>query len=135
MKQNLDEIEQYRFSWGVYQSKKGDRYGLFKIPFENRHLNIMVAPDFLESGVKTPWEHVSISLPNRCPNWKEMSYVKELFWDDEDIVVQFHPKKSEHVNMHDTCLHLWKWNEGEIPCPTSYLVGLTDKQMKEGVYV
>jgi len=28
------------------------------------------------------WEHVSFSLPNRCPNWREMCFIKNLFWDE-----------------------------------------------------
>ena len=35
------------------------------------------------------WEHVSVSLPNRCPNWREMCFIKDLFWDAEDVVQGF----------------------------------------------
>ena len=54
------------------------------------------------------WEHVSVSLRNRCPTWDEMCLVKDIFWQDDECVVQFHPPKSEYVNLHLYCLHLWK---------------------------
>lgn len=71
------------------------------------------------------WEHVSVSLINRCPHWDEMAYIKSLFWDEEDCVMQLHPPKSEYVNQMPYCLHLWRPNDGrEIPLPLSILVGI-----------
>lgn len=54
------------------------------------------------------WEHVSVSCKQRCPNWQEMSHVKNLFWDDDETVIQFHPPRAQYVNFHPNCLHLWK---------------------------
>jgi hypothetical protein len=54
------------------------------------------------------WEHVSVSVYDRTPTWEEMCFVKNLFWDENDVVVQFHPAKSDYVNMHKYCLHLWR---------------------------
>lgn len=68
------------------------------------------------------WEHVSVSLPNRCPTWDEMCKVKGLFWDDEDCVVQFHPPKRDYVNLHPYCLHLWRPVGVTIPLPDLALV-------------
>lgn len=70
------------------------------------------------------WEHVSVSLPDRCPTWAEMCRIKELFWDDEDIVIQFHPPRSQYVNNHPYCLHLWRPLRTAIPLPPSILVGI-----------
>lgn len=65
--------------------------------------------NIISSGIIDPlWEHVSVSRINRTPTWNEMCRIKELFWDDDETVVQFHPKKSEYVNRHPYCLHLWK---------------------------
>lgn len=60
-------------------------------------------------------EHVSIQFLNvdRLPKWDEMCYVKDLFWDDEEMVVQIHPKKSEYVNMTEA-LHLWRPVDGDF---------------------
>ena len=70
------------------------------------------------------WEHVSVSLSSkRCPNWLEMCFVKDLFWSDEETVIQFHPPRSEYVNHHPTTLHLWRQRHGAIATPPSILVG------------
>jgi hypothetical protein len=45
------------------------------------------------------WEHVSVSAPRRTPTWAEMCFVKDLFWDEEETVLQFHPPKSQYVPM------------------------------------
>jgi len=68
------------------------------------------------------WEHVSVSLPTRCPTWEEMCKVKTIFWDEEDCVVQFHPPRSEYVNNHSFCLHLWRPTSGEIALPPRWMV-------------
>lgn len=68
------------------------------------------------------WEHVSVSTVKRCPFWAEMCYVKGLFWDDEDCVVQYHPPKSAHVNCHPYCLHLWRSTTVVFPSPPIALV-------------
>lgn len=76
------------------------------------------------------WEHVSVTLRFKnsgrynLPSWEEMCYIKSVFWDDEDVVVQYHPKKSEYVNNHDYVLHLWRSTNQEIPTPPSILVGI-----------
>ena len=77
------------------------------------------------------WEHVSVSIPNanqgpdrtRTPTWFEMCYVKDLFWDPEDCVIQYHPAASEYVNAHPGVLHLWRPIGVEIPRPPAMLVG------------
>jgi hypothetical protein len=73
--------------------------GAFTIPFESFILHVVASEGM-------GWEHVSVSLSHRIPNWREMCFIKNLFWDEEDMVIQYHPKKSEYVNRHDNCLHL-----------------------------
>lgn len=70
------------------------------------------------------WEHVSVSTQVRCPTWEEMCFVKGLFWDDDDCVMQLHPPRSEYVNAHPYCLHLWRpTGDVSIPAPPSWMVG------------
>lgn len=69
------------------------------------------------------WEHVSVSLATRCPTWDEMCLVKDMFWDDTDCAVQYHPPKSEYVNFHPFCLHIWRPIGIIIPTPPSIMVG------------
>lgn len=76
------------------------------------------------------WEHVSITLRERktfvkrCPTWAEMCYVKDLFWSEDETVMQLHPPKSEHINNHAYCLHLWRPIDVEIPMPDKLMVGV-----------
>lgn len=90
------------------------------------------------------WEHVSVhayreqrievvgllgrgskpGMKMRTPTWKEMTFVKALCWDDEDVVIQFHPRKSEYVNNHPHVLHLWRPTHATIPTPPPELVGV-----------
>ena len=60
-----------------------------------------------DSADLTAWEHVSVSLSDRCPTWEEMSYIKGLFWKRRETVVQFHPSEENYINVHLYCLHLW----------------------------
>lgn len=74
------------------------------------------------------WEHVSVSRKDRTPTWDEMCQIKQLFWDDEDCVVQYHPPRSEYVNNHQFCLHMWRIVGGHFPMPPSIMVGMASKQ-------
>jgi hypothetical protein len=79
----------------------------------------------MSSGVdhEQGWEHVSVSAQGRPPTWAEMCFVKNLFWSEEELVVQYHPPRSEYVDFHPHCLHLWKPINMVIPMPPSLLVG------------
>ena len=65
-------------------------------------------PLMCQSGEGYGWEHVSVSVHNRCPTWPEMAFIKDLFWEKDDLVVQMHPPESDYVNNHPYCLHLWR---------------------------
>lgn len=60
----------------------------------------------------------------RTPTWREMCQVKGMFWDDEDPVMQLHPRRSQYVNQHPHVLHLWKPIGESIPEPPVELVGI-----------
>jgi hypothetical protein len=77
------------------------------------------------------WEHVSVSRDDRCPTWEEMQIVKDLFWGEDDTVVQYHVPKDDHVNLHSRCLHLWRPVGVDIPRPPSIMVGFkVDKPLR-----
>ena len=80
--------------------------------------------DWKEEGLDgPPWEHVSVSTAVRTPTWAEMCYVKRLFWDDDEVVVQFHPAEKNYVNVHPNCLHMWRLKNAELPMPPTITVG------------
>lgn len=110
-----------------FENKYGDSYGIFMIPFKTAELKVIVSAGDLDPNY--PWEHVSVSLPNRCPNWPEMCHVKNIFWGEDETVVQYHPKKSEYVDCHPYCLHMWRPVNGEILLPPSIMVA-PDKYKK-----
>jgi len=70
------------------------------------------------------WEHVSVSVPSspRTPNWTEMCFIKNLFWDEDDCVMQLHPPESEWINDHPFTLHLWRPIGVDIPRPNTKMV-------------
>lgn len=78
------------------------------------------------------WDHVSVraieSGTERTPTWDEMCLIKDLFWDADDCVVQFHPPRSEYVDEHPNVLHLWRPSNTNIQTPPSILVGKKKKQ-------
>lgn len=63
------------------------------------------------------WDHVSVSLKNRCPTWEEMCEIKDIFFSDDECCIEYHPAKSNYVNYHPYCLHIWKPQEATIPMP------------------
>lgn len=109
--------EQYRILIGPMGSAAGNDGGAFDIPFEGKRMLVIASPSSDE------WEHVSVSLKNRVPRWHEMCHIKNLFWDGEETVVQFHPKESEYIDNHPNCLHLWRHKSGH-DLPPSILVGI-----------
>jgi hypothetical protein len=93
--------EEYRMKslTGMFKSTEADgNNGYFIIPFESFEL-LVVASDGLD------WEHVSVSLRNRTPNWREMCFIKDLFWSKDDCVLQYYPAESEYVNNHELAPH------------------------------
>lgn len=112
--------ERYRVRNGALGSDPEDgNNGAFSIPSPDAKLRFYVIASDGEG-----WEHVSISIRDkqRCPRWEEMCYIKRLFWDDEDCVVQFHPPRSEYVNRHPFTLHLWRPTSADLPRPCTALV-------------
>jgi hypothetical protein len=107
-----------------------DKAGVFTIPHPPTGARLRV----IASAGHYDWDHVSVSISHRCPDWLEMSFIKDLFFEPEDTVMQLHPPKSEYVNNHVYCLHLWRPLKEQAPLPPSILVGiksLTPEGVKE----
>jgi hypothetical protein len=79
----------------------------------------------MSSGVDrdSGWEHVSVTANQRAPYWAEMQFVKNIFWSEDECVVQYHPPVSDSVGFHPHCLHLYRPVEMALPMPPSLLVG------------
>jgi hypothetical protein len=122
VKFNFAVLELYRVQIPPFVSEKGGEYGMFEIPSPMGNYMLRVMADNGELEHTKGWEHVSVSLPKRCPNWPEMDYIKDLFWDTTETVIQFHVPKSEHISYHPYCLHMWRNKNKEIELPPVYLV-------------
>ena len=112
-------IENYRVQPPGYESRPGKNWGAFQIGA----LKVLSSGTCDGNPEARGWEHVSVSLPNRCPTWEEMDRVKNLFWRDDETVIQFHPRRDAKINAHRYCLHLWKMDGTEFVLPPSILVG------------
>lgn len=100
--------------------------GFFLIP-NDKGLYAVQASDGLG------WEHISVSLQRKykdgtlktlrlCPTWGQMCSMKSVFWDAENIVIQFHPAESDYRNLHEFTLHLWRPVDLMFPCPPSEMI-------------
>ena len=107
-------VENYRRTHhALGPSPYGANHGFFIVG----NLRVISSGSAEDNPESDGWEHVSVSLPDRCPAWEEMTMVKDLFWRDDETVIQFHPPKDKHVNVHPFCLHLWRNTNAEQPLP------------------
>lgn len=79
------------------------------------------------------WEHVSVAPRKKriVPDWDSMCMLKDIFFKEDEAVIQIHPPKAEYVNNMPNCLHLWRWAEGEMTLPPSFMVGIKAGQSEE----
>lgn len=91
----------------------GANHGFFLVG----NLRVISSGSAIDNPESEGWEHVSVSVPDRCPTWDEMCRVKGLFWREDETVIQFHPPKAQYVNQHPHCLHLWRNTKAEQPLP------------------
>lgn len=116
--------EKNRVTVGPYGSD--ERYGnngQFYIPLVDSG---MIALCLASDGMG--WEHVSVCVYEDnepvVPTWEEMCHIKDIFWDEDDCVLQYHPPKSDYINNHECVLHLWRPIGQEVPRPPKILVGI-----------
>ncbi len=111
-------VEKCRVKTGPSLSNRGfGNNGKFLIPYKKGIVLCVVASD------QFGWDHVSVSLPSITPTWSMMCFVKDLFFRDDEVVIQYHPKKKDYVNHHKHCLHMWRKHYVEIPTPPTLMVG------------
>lgn len=111
---NLAPLNEYRQS---YLGELGDNEnGYFIIPTGPcaAILSVIAA-----RGVG--WEHVSVSTPRRCPNWREMEWVKKRTMGDV-VAFQLHMPATDHINVHPYCLHMWHPLNAALPLPPKWMV-------------
>lgn len=121
------KIEQFRVRAGALASDKSyGANGAFMIPLDRITLSVIASDGsgWIASRLPLPaWEHVSVSIPHRCPTWEEMDSVKRIFWRDDETVLQLHVPRNQHVNLHEFCLHLWRPIGVDLPLPPLETLG------------
>jgi hypothetical protein len=45
-----------------------------------------------------------------------------MFFRDDEVVLQYHPRKEDYVNRLRNCLHLWRPQDVEMPTPPKIYV-------------
>jgi hypothetical protein len=115
--------EEYRIKEGMMQTNIADgNNGYFIIPHGSFYFQCIASDG-------EGWEHVSVTMRFKknvyhTPEWSHMCYIKDIFWDREDTIIQYHPAESQYINNHPYVLHLWKPIGIELPIPNSILGGI-----------
>lgn len=120
--------------WRIRTAEIADRYGSFGDgtcgAFNVPVVRARGAPcDVLQviASCGEGWDHVSVSLPDRCPTWDEMVLVKRAFFEASEWAVEYHPPAQKNISVHDFCLHLWRprvtGNDPGFPTPPRWMVG------------
>lgn len=112
MRKKYDEIvEAGRIVEGSYFTSRGSASGAFYLQTNDSRQLLVIASDGPD------WEHVSASNPAFTPSWEDMCWLKSLFFEPHEWVVQYHPSENSHINLHPHCLHLWRPLGCVLPVP------------------
>jgi hypothetical protein len=97
--------------WAI--TRDPDRLGRFELFHPAKGYIVIISGTVKDGG---RWVHLSFSRGDRVPDWEELKAVKSRFLGDETLAVQVFPPKSQWVNVHPYCLHLWHCVDGD-PLP------------------
>lgn len=120
MRASTAHIERYRSSSKTFPSDASyGMNGIFVIPDQHKRSRLIVI-----ASNQLSWEHISAHVrnENRVPSYADMCYLKSLFWDENEWVIQYFPAKDDHINVHPFVLHLWKPLGVELPKPPKIFV-------------
>ncbi len=130
---NMSKRKTHNMAKTLCSTNAEGNQGVFIIPHTNPknrrtiNLSVMCSSD-------DQWEHCSVLVEGkkRTPTWEEMCFIKDMFWDDHDVVVQYHPAKKDYVNNANFTLHLFRSVTTQFPTPPNIMVGMTDKEVDAG---
>ena len=115
-------LEKCRVRKGVFKSDESyGNNGAFEILYR-KTANVQIVLNVIVSD-KVGWDHVSVSMPKMTPTWNMMCFIKELFFEDDEVAIQYHPRKEDYIDYHPHCLHLWRIQTDAIPIPPVWMVG------------
>jgi hypothetical protein len=111
---NIDELKKTRISIKNYKEGDGG-WAICYLPPEKKEIKVVFS---FGDG----WDHISASFVHRCLTWEEMCRIKDIFFHEDEIVLQYHPAKKDYVNLHPYVLHLWRPQNQDIPIPDKIMV-------------
>lgn len=117
MSKEFDKFRNYTTAKRYYGTTGDEGNGVFEVKIDGKKYLVIAS----NGG---GWEHVSVSNEKHIPSWNVMSKIKDLFFNDDETVIQFHPPKSEYINNHNNCLHLWRNIRNETKTPPSIFTGV-----------
>lgn len=133
----MKDLNEIKNTIGIKIKKEGeDGFGGTVFPIEYKKGKVKVIND-IEKALHfcfswgCGFEHLSVSTPIKTPTWEQMQKMKEIFWNDDEVCMQLHPKKEDYVNNMPYCLHIWKPIDKEIPTPPSIMVGFRKDHLNE----
>ena len=109
---DLDRFRQTHVEEKAYGTRGNDGNGVFLVPspVDGQPMTIIAS----NGG---GWDHVSISRQSRTPSWTEIEHVFRLFFQNDEIAMQLHLPRADHIDRHPFCLHLWRPQASEIALP------------------
>jgi hypothetical protein len=135
----MKDIEEIKKTPGLFIKKEmKNGFGGILFPIEYKNGKIKVKNEYGKGlhfifSWSCGYEHLSVSTPVRTPSWDEMCKMKEIFWKDDEVCMQLHPKKEDYVNNMKYCLHIWRPINEKIPTPPSIMVGFRPNKLKEDI--
>jgi hypothetical protein len=127
---SVEQARKFRIPETLGSDESYGMNGFFFVPYKTIILRCLVSDGASVEDETGQWEHVSVSIATRIPTWEEMCFVKDLFFDDHEVCVQYHPAKADYVNNHPNCLHIWRPKTSVLPAPPSILVGIKGLQLR-----
>jgi hypothetical protein len=98
---------------GWVMSPDCERVGRYELGLPGKGYVVIISGTVKEGR---RWVHLSFSRGDRVPDWEELKAIKGRFLGDEASAIQVFPPKSQWVNVHPYCLHLWQCVDGD-PLP------------------
>ena len=154
---DLNNIEDFRVKDGPLATSKEDsaEHGMFVLPLKKDTLAICVVTSGRHGEIDTGWEHVSFHVryksrtrkkvkeKSRLPKHEEMLCIRNVFWDQDEPVVQVLGNDGDGFPYN---VHLWSASKKLISIPSSetYNAGLNlvraiaeinDKEKDDGAVV
>ena len=135
----MKNIEEIKKTPGIVIKKEGpDGFGgsVFPIEYKNGKVKVIKNIDKVLHFIFSwgcGFEHLSVSTPIKTPTWEQMCFMKDIFWGENEVCMQLHPKKEDYVNNMQYCLHIWKPIDKEIPTPPSIMLGFRKGKEAEDI--